>query len=226
MVQARCREKGHGAARVAILETQMQAYQAIFADLATAMIAQVNEGQRAINREFTPVIEDAMAPAYERCAKENGTGSYKRMKSAMSEHVSYTRVQMFEDATEKVRGSITELCDVVRKAMLERADAIYLNMSKDYMSVLGGTPNVRSVIPKAERDARRFVDEKLDVADQLFQEVMDAGLDDLKKDNLKATEPDEDVVLDNNAETPKSDTESETETEEEDDGIEDDEEEL
>ncbi|KAK5681112.1 hypothetical protein LTS10_006873 [Elasticomyces elasticus] len=61
----RCRQKGHGVARIGVLGAQLQTYQAIFADLATMTIAGISEGQREINREFTPVIAAAMQDAYD-----------------------------------------------------------------------------------------------------------------------------------------------------------------
>ncbi|KAK3088943.1 hypothetical protein LTR53_019883, partial [Teratosphaeriaceae sp. CCFEE 6253] len=62
-VAERCRETGHGVARIGLLENQLQAYHAIFGDLAHVVIKDVNEGQRDINREFTPVITAAMERA-------------------------------------------------------------------------------------------------------------------------------------------------------------------
>lgn len=50
-VADRGRQKGHSLAKLGLLENSLQAYQAIFKDVATAMINMVNEGQRDINRE-------------------------------------------------------------------------------------------------------------------------------------------------------------------------------
>jgi hypothetical protein len=66
-IEARCREKGHGVARIGLLGGQLTGYQAIFVDLASTMITQVNDAQRDINREFTPAITAAMEPGYEYC---------------------------------------------------------------------------------------------------------------------------------------------------------------
>ena len=55
-----------------MLANQLNNYSAIFGDLANAMVGAVNDGQREINREFTPVIAAAMEPAYEYCANERG----------------------------------------------------------------------------------------------------------------------------------------------------------
>lgn len=43
-----------------MLENQVSAYESILKDLSNAMKEQINATQRDINREFTPVIEQAM----------------------------------------------------------------------------------------------------------------------------------------------------------------------
>jgi hypothetical protein len=179
-IAARCRERGHGLARIGMLENQLQAYQAIFGDLATGMIAQVNEGQRDINREFTPVIQGIMDPVYMQCTAESGPGQYNRMKGYMAQHVSQHRISMFEDAAKKVRSSIEGLCQKVRKVLDERTDSIYLSMQRDYMSIIGGV-SVNTKMPREERAVRRQVDEAIGRTDQFFQEVLDADVEDLKE---------------------------------------------
>jgi hypothetical protein len=57
-IETRCREKGHGVARIGLLGASLNSYHAIFNDLATSMINRVNERQRELNREFTPVCSD------------------------------------------------------------------------------------------------------------------------------------------------------------------------
>ncbi|KAK5125406.1 hypothetical protein LTR85_000515 [Meristemomyces frigidus] len=221
----RCRKRGHGVARIGMLENQLQADQGIFGDLATAMIGHVNEGQRDINREFTPVIGQVMEPAYEHCTNEKGTGSFKRMKSHMAEHVSQNRVSMFENATKQVCKSIMTMCDKVRKDMLDRADSIWVNMQRDYMSIIGGV-NVDTKMPRHERALRRDVDEAVGWADGYFQEVVDMEEDELKSFERKegGREVDE-MEVDDTGHAVESESEEEEAGSGEEDGSKEDEEE-
>ncbi|KAH9834261.1 Dynamin family [Teratosphaeria destructans] len=188
-VAARCRERGHGLARLGMLENQLQAYRAIFGDLASTMINQVNEKQREINREFTPIIARIMEPVYTTCTDESGPGQFKRMKSAMFDHVTSNSVTMFEDAAKEVRKSIKKMCDNVRSDMLDRADAIYLSMQRDYMSIIGGV-KIDTKMPREERLMRREIDEVIGKADTIFQRVVDADAEDLKKaPSAEASDP-------------------------------------
>ncbi|KAF2768799.1 hypothetical protein EJ03DRAFT_351811 [Teratosphaeria nubilosa] len=194
-VAARCRERGHGLARLGMLENQLQAYRAIFGDLATSVINQVNEKQREINREFTPVIARIMEPVYTTCIEESGPGQFKRMKSAMLDHVTSNSVTMFEDATKEVRKSITKMCDSVQSDMLDRADAIYLSMQRDYMSIIGGV-KIDTKMPREERLMRREIDEVIGKADTIFQGVVEADVEDLKKAaSAEASDPDSQQIV-------------------------------
>ncbi|KAK4908265.1 hypothetical protein LTR49_022820 [Elasticomyces elasticus] len=194
-VADRCRQKGHGVARIGLLQNQLQAYQAIFADLATVMIASINEGQREINREFTPVIAAAMQAAYDACTSESGPGQYNRMKGMMASHVEQERSSMFTDATNQVRQSLTTMCKRVRESMLERSDSIYTNMHRDYMSIIGNV-DVKFEFGRQERQLRGDVDEIIDKADGYFQGVIDADLSDLDTKNEPVA--DEDAIEEDN----------------------------
>lgn len=172
-VETRSRDKGVGLARVGRLKNQLTAYEALFGDLANNMITSVNEAQREVNREFTPVIAAAMASAYEVCTEERGTGSYKRMKSHMHQHVSESQVPMFQDATKQVKTSLIAMCDQVKKTMLEKADQVYVSINRDYMTLVGVEMDRNHVMPRQERVMRRDVEEVILKSDAYFQEVID-----------------------------------------------------
>ncbi|KAK5766097.1 hypothetical protein LTS12_003843 [Elasticomyces elasticus] len=135
-------------------------------------IAGISEGQREINREFTPVIAAAMQDAYDWCTNETGKGQYNQ---------SHRNVQR------------------VRESMLEKSDSIYTGVHRDYMSLIGNV-DVKFEFGRQERQLRGDVDEIIDKADDYFQEVIDADLSDLDtKDEPVAdegdTEEDNDDVL-------------------------------
>ncbi|KAI7342216.1 hypothetical protein KC354_g16519 [Hortaea werneckii] len=157
-VADRCRQQGQSIARIGMLKTQLGAYDAIIKDMANNMIRQINDGQRDINREFTPVISQAMSPAYDVTSAESGPGCYMRMKNAMHHHVDNNRRVMFNNATKQVQKSIMGLCEKVREQMLNDADQVYVHMQKDYMDI----------------------DERITGADDIFQKVLDMKFEDLK----------------------------------------------
>ena len=74
-VDTRARKVGAGLAGLHMLQQQVRVYDAIFKALSTTMREPINAQQKEANREFIPVIERAMARAYELCVEESGMGS-------------------------------------------------------------------------------------------------------------------------------------------------------
>lgn len=222
-VEARTREKGHGLARIAMLGTQLDAYSAIFGDLAQAAVDSITEGQREINREFTPAIAQAMNPAYEYCTNEAGRGSYARMKAGMAAHVETEKSLMFDSAAKGVRQSLLTLCESVKKTMLDKADGVFVRMQKDYLTLVGVHKGDMKM-SREERQLRLKVDEAIADLDGLFQDVLEAELDQLKEDhaagNVKsetegvdATRAEDEVTNDDEEDLDLDDTDSEGEGE-------------
>ncbi|RMY69573.1 hypothetical protein D0863_06362 [Hortaea werneckii] len=187
-VADRCRQQGQSIARIGMLKTQLGAYDAIIKDMANNTIRQINDGQRDINREFTPVISQAMSPAYDVTAAESGPGCYMRMKNAMHNHVDNNRRDMFDNATKQVQKSIMALCEKVREQMLNDADQVYVHMQRDYMSVIGGV-RVDTNMSRQERTVRRDIDERITGADDIFQKVLDMNPEDLKAASSAESDP-------------------------------------
>ena len=71
-IEARARQIGTGIAGLSMLQQQIGNYESILKDLSTAVKDTINTNQKEINREFVPVIEQAMAAAYEACVEERG----------------------------------------------------------------------------------------------------------------------------------------------------------
>lgn len=178
-VEARCLEKGHGASRIGLLKNQLNVYQELFKDLATSMVEQINNEQREINRQFTPVIAQIMEHAYTVCTEERGTGSYKRMKAAMVEHVTANQETMFQQACDQVQTSLDAMCTVVSKSMLDRADGIYTMIQRDYFSIIGNV-QLNERMSREERHARGNVDDAISALDTMFKVVVDSAEADLE----------------------------------------------
>lgn len=187
-VETRSRDKGIGLARVGRLKNQLTAYEALFGDLANNMITSVNEAQREVNREFTPVIASAMSSAYEHCTEERGAGSFKSMKTYMHQHVAERQVSMFRDATKQVKKSLISMCGQVKKTMLEKADQVYVSMNRDYMTLVGVEMDENHVMPREERVMRRDVESVILKSDAYFQEVLDCDEETLRQQTENITE--------------------------------------
>lgn len=74
-VDARARKVGSGLAGLHMLQQQVRVYDDILKDLSNTIRDTINAQQKEANREFTPVIERAMANAYTQCVDESGMGS-------------------------------------------------------------------------------------------------------------------------------------------------------
>lgn len=71
-IEARARQIGTGIAGLHMLQQQVGNYENILKDLSATVKDTINTNQKEINREFVPVIEQAMAAAYEACVEERG----------------------------------------------------------------------------------------------------------------------------------------------------------
>lgn len=178
-VEQRVRAKGHGISRIGMIGGQLQTHNAKFADLVANAIETINNGQRDINREFTPVIANAMEPSYTFCIEERGPGTYRRMRDYMEDHVSKRQSTMFHSSSEAVRKALLKLFNGVKEAMLDKADEVYVLMQRDYLTLVGverGTVRMS----REERATRREVDDVIAGADTHFSRVLEADLEDLK----------------------------------------------
>lgn len=103
-----------------MLGANLTTYSAAFGDICQEAVTKLNEGQRELSRQFTPVIAAAMEPAYEQCNEERGKGSFARMKAAMAAHVGGKGDDMFQDAAEQVKASL-QVCPVHRPVLTASA---------------------------------------------------------------------------------------------------------
>jgi hypothetical protein len=72
-IDDRARKVGAGIAGLSMLQQQIQVYENILKDVSNTAKEMVNNTQKDINREFTPVVEQAMMWAYNACTAERGT---------------------------------------------------------------------------------------------------------------------------------------------------------
>jgi len=112
-----------------------------------------------------------------------GTGSYKRMKDAMASHVDQERHTMFRYATEAVKQRLTQMCRAVEEQMSNKADEVFLQMRRDYMTTIGGAHlSQGDLMSKAERTMRKDVLSILDGADDQFKAVLKGEVEVVKEE--------------------------------------------
>ena len=116
-VATRANLAGLGVAGISLMEGQVRAFAYQFKELSQQMKQKLDEGQRNINREFTPVIINAITPAYQDYTEERGIGSYKRMKSIMENHIAYQKEVMFEQSCKSVQAKLRKLISSVAEAI-------------------------------------------------------------------------------------------------------------
>ncbi|MCJ1400989.1 hypothetical protein MMC11_004200 [Xylographa trunciseda] len=178
-IDARSRKIGASVAGLHMLQHQLQVYEDIFKDLAATAKESVDTQQKDINREFVPVIERAMAEAYDICTNERGPGSYARMKAAMNAHVERRKHTMFEDSTNEVQQKLKAMLRQVEETMSNKADEVFVAMSRDYRSVLGGgdVPH-GEMMPKWQRAMRKEVKGVISKAEKIFKRVAGVEVED------------------------------------------------
>ncbi|KAF6221297.1 hypothetical protein HO133_002152 [Letharia lupina] len=196
-IEARARQIGTGIAGVHMLQQQVGNYENLLKDLSATVKDMINTNQKEINREFVPVIEQAMAAAYEACVEERGTGSFARMKAAMNSHVAQERHTMFQSSAENVKTRLSVMLKELEVYMNDKADEVYIAMRRDYNSVLGGgeVPQNGEILPKTQRLVRKEMMRIINGVEKVFQKI--AGLevkdeDDEDNNNVAHSSDDED----------------------------------
>lgn len=194
-VNSRASNVGAGLAGLRMLQQQLGVYENIIKDLANTVKTNINNTQKDINREFTPVIERAMTAAYDACVEEAGKnpwlsweielilagpGSYARMKAAMQAHVDRERHVMFQQSADEAKRRLTEMVEGARTTMSDRIDEVFVAMRRDYRSVLGGGggDTQSDILPKPQRLLRKQVMATLDGVEQLFKIALGQATDD------------------------------------------------
>lgn len=81
VIETEARLQGIGIAGMNMLSQQLNNYTATLKDVADQMIVVIAEMQRNANREFVPVVQSHMLPAYEVCTDERGKRFHKKLQT-------------------------------------------------------------------------------------------------------------------------------------------------
>lgn len=186
-----------------MLGQQVANYENLLKDLSTNVKDTINNNQKETNREFVPVIEQAMAAAYEACVEERGkpggsrpnshqlittgTGSFARMKAAMNSHVASERHTMFQSSADNVKSRLSVMLKELEVLMNDKADEVYIAIRRDYNTVLGGgeVPQNGEILPKTQRLVRKEMMRIIDGAEKVFSKIAGLDLKDEDEDETK-----------------------------------------
>ena len=83
-VEARARRNGTSLATLQVLKQQLPTYKDTMKDLSTAAQTQIATRQKDINREFVPVVAEAMKEVYNDCENESGPVGFQPLPTTKS----------------------------------------------------------------------------------------------------------------------------------------------
>lgn len=97
----------------------------------------------------------------------------------MNSHVAETRNTMFRDSAEEVRRQLNSLVKDVENTLGDKADEVFIQIKRDYRSVLGGgdTPSDSQVLPRVQRQVRKEVAHIIDGVEEMMRKVVGLELD-------------------------------------------------
>ena len=180
-IEARVQKMGGNTAGLAILNQQVDVYIRILKDLASTAKDMISSKQKDINREFVPIITKHMNDAYDGCVAEYGTGSFKRMKNLMNSHVAQERHTMFQSSVDHVQKLLKDLVKETNKTMSDKADEVFVQIQRDYRSILGGadaSQQGEEVLPKVQRQVRKEIRKLIEGVEKRTKSAMGEAVED------------------------------------------------
>ncbi|KAL9114844.1 MAG: hypothetical protein Q9227_001087 [Pyrenula ochraceoflavens] len=193
-IETRAMRNGTSPAALQMLSHQLHNYKSAFRDLSNGVKSKILEESKEINRQFIPVVANAMHDAYEDCELERGPGSFMRMKALMLQHVSGARHEMFSQSCETVKTALKKLIEGLEARMQAEVHETSRHIRRDYTSALLGQQIMTGQqLPKEAKTLRRTVNETVEGAEDVFKRVvgLDTEGDEQQKERIKADEDDE-----------------------------------
>ncbi|KAL9601801.1 MAG: hypothetical protein Q9219_002291 [cf. Caloplaca sp. 3 TL-2023] len=203
-IEDRARKIGTGLASLSMLSHQILVYEQILKDAAASEKNAIISTQKDINREFVPVIENAMTPSYSWCNAESGPGQYKRMKDYMMNHVEQERQTMFQNSVDEVKRQLDKMVRTSEDRLADKTDEVFIQIKRDYRSVLGGGEvSQGEVIPRVQRQVRKEIKKTIDGMEVTMKKAIGMKVEENADDKVEdededmKSEPDEhnDVIV-------------------------------
>lgn len=107
----------------------------------------------------------------------------------MEAHIDQTREDMFRESVNEVKKCLEQMCEEVEETMLARSDDVYTMMSRDYLSVMGGSklPDGQ-IMPRWERKMRADVLEVIENRDKIVSETKKAAQEAMEAEAKRVAE--------------------------------------
>ncbi|KAE8553079.1 hypothetical protein EYB25_004458 [Talaromyces marneffei] len=113
-----------------------------------------------------------MVPAYAICVEERGSGSFMRMKAAMSSHVSSCRTSMFEKSVDEVQAALDRMRQTIEEALLAKTDTTLMSLKRDYRSaVVGSQSTAGGTLPREKRAALQEILQHINDCETSYKEL-------------------------------------------------------
>lgn len=112
------------------------------------------------------------------------------MKAALNGHVDTVRHEMFSDSCDAVRAKLKAMLRQVEELMANKADELFVSISRDYRSVFGGSDAPQGgMMPRVQRIMRKEVNAVIDRAEKIFKRAAGIEVED-DEDDVKNSNPD------------------------------------
>ena len=107
----------------------------------------------------------------------------------MTGHVAAERMTMFQQSTDEVRSRLSQAIRSVEESMLNRADEVFVAMSRDYRSVLGGRDvSQGDIMPKWQRIMQKDVTSLIESAETIFKKAASIYVQEEETENETTTD--------------------------------------
>lgn len=102
-----------------------------------------------------------------------------RMKGRMNSHVAQHRLTMFQESADEVRRQLHILVSESEGLLSEKTDEVFLQVKRDYRSVLGGgeQPKEGEILPKAQRQVRKETMRSIESVERMMRRVVGLEVD-------------------------------------------------
>ncbi|KAL9124079.1 MAG: hypothetical protein Q9217_006557 [Psora testacea] len=189
--EARLLKTGTSVGGLSMLSQQVGVYEQILKDLAVSAKDMTQARQKDINREFVPVVAQAMQEAYTICQEEYGPGCFARMKAVMNSHVAHKRHAIFQDSVNHVKKLLNDLLQDVETMMADKTDEVFVQMKRDYRSVLGGgeVSQCGEVLPRVQRQVRKEVMQIVEGVEKMMSRVVGIEVEEAPDEDKGDEEP-------------------------------------
>ncbi len=102
------------------------------------------------------------------------------MKAYMYDHVEAHRTTMFQESVDEVKRQLEDMVKDVEETLADRTDEVFIQIKRDYRSVLGGEDVPQGeVLTRVQRLVRKEMKKTIDGAERMINVVLGYEVEDL-----------------------------------------------